>query len=254
MKRRAVHWRRQLMGRFSKMPFDLSVRNRQPELMDQPNISPACFTDTLKGLHRVNIVTRSTRLMWPDLKAATHRQPNRAIRVLDVACGGGDVSISLSRWATRAGLRVELDGCDASPVAVRYAREAATKAGARVHFFEHRVPRDPLPDGYDMIMSTLFLHHLDETDAISFLRQAAAKSRDRIAIQDLVRSPLSYWFARFGTTFLLLNDICRLDGRTSVESAFTRPEARALARKAGLEDAEVVAHLPFRYLIRRVRR
>ena len=91
-----------------------------------------------------------------------------------------------------------------------------------------------MPEGYDLLMSTLFLHHLDEDAAISFLRDAAAKCRDRIVIQDLVRSTMSYWFARLGTNVLLLSDICRLDGRTSVEGAFTRREALELAREAGL--------------------
>ena len=104
-----------------------------------------------------------------------------------------------------------------------------------------------------MIMSTLFLHHLDEDDAVAFLREAAAKARDRLVIQDILRSRLSYWFARVGTRLLLLNDICRLDGRSSVEGAFTRDEAKALAKAAGLEGAEIVPRFPFRYLIRWVR-
>ena len=82
-----------------------------------------------------------------------------------------------------------------------------------------------------MIMSTLFPHHLDEDDAIAFLREVAAKARDRLLIQDILRSRLSYWFARAGTRLLLLNDICRLDGRTSVEGAFTREEASELAKR-----------------------
>src|SRR5262249_41787173 len=110
-----------------------------------------------------------------------------------------------------------------------------------------------LPDGHDVMMSTLFLHHLDEDAAASFLKEAASKARDRMVIQDLLRSPLSYWFARLGTGFLLLSDICRRDGRTSVEGAFTREEALDLARKAGLEQAEIVPRFPFRYLIRWVR-
>jgi hypothetical protein len=61
---------------------------------------------------------------------------------------------------------------------------------------------------------------------------------------------LSYWFARLGTGVLLLSDICREDGRTSVEGAFTPKEARRLANKAGLDRAEVVRRFPFRYLIR----
>jgi hypothetical protein len=74
-----------------------------------------------------------------------------------------------------------------------------------------------------------------------------------LLIQDILRSRLSYWFARVGTRLLLLNDICRLDGRTSVEGAFTREEASELAKKAGLADAEIVPRFPFRYLIRWVR-
>ena len=235
------------------MPIDLSERHRQPEIMDAPDLPPARFDDTLEGLGRVNAVTRSSRLMWPDLKATARRHQDRPIRVLDVACGGGDVLIALWRKASRAGIRVEFEGCDGSPEAVRYASGAASKAGAPIKFFRHYVTQDSLPSGYDMIMSTLFLHHLDEEDAISFLREAALKAGDRVVVQDLVRSRLSYWFARLGTRLLLLSDICRLDGRTSVEGAFTRSEARELAREAGLQNAEIVPRLPFRYLIRWVR-
>ncbi len=155
--------------------------------------------------------------------------------MLDVACGGGDVLITLSRWAAKTGIDVDLAGCDASAQAVSYAREQAAKAGARVSFSELRVGRDALPDGYHMITSTLFLHHLDEADAVGFLREAAAKARDRLVIQDLLRSRLSYWFARIGTRLLLLNDICRLDGeaRSKVHSRGTR--RRRWRRRRGSE-------------------
>jgi len=232
---------------------DLSERHHQNEIMDAPDLPPAHFVETLKGLGTVNAVTRSASLMWPDLKAAAGRHPERALRVLDVACGGADLLFSLWRKAAKDGLKVEMAGCDLSATAVTYARDEAAKAGAPIEFFVHRVPQDPLPEGYDLLMSTLFLHHLDEDAAISFLRDAAAKCRDRIVIQDLVRSTMSYWFARLGTNVLLLSDICRLDGRTSVEGAFTRREALELAREAGLTGVEVVSRLPFRYLIRWVR-
>lgn len=232
---------------------DLSRRHRQPEIMDESDLPPARLDKTLRGLQRVNTVTRSAQLMWPDLKAAARRSVDRPVRVLDVACGGGDVLLALWRKAEKSGIKVELAGCDASPEAVRFAREAAAKEGATIEFFESRVPRDALPPDFDMVMSTLFLHHLDEDDAIAFLREAALRARDRVVIQDLIRSRLSYWFAWIGTNVLLLNDICRLDGRTSVEGAFTREEAKAMAKQAGLDGAEIVPRLPFRYLIRWMR-
>jgi 2-polyprenyl-3-methyl-5-hydroxy-6-metoxy-1,4-benzoquinol methylase len=232
---------------------DLKRRHRQPEIMDAPDLPAARLIETLKGLRLVNTVTQSSRLMWPDLVSAATRHPGKRLRVLDVACGGGDVLMTLARYAARASLDVELAGCDASPEAVSFAREAAARAGASINFFELKVGHNPLPEGYDMIMSTLFLHHLDENEAVAFLREGAARAQDRLVVQDLLRGRLSYWFARLGTRLLLLNDICRLDGRTSVEGAFTREEAWGLAQAAGLEHAEILPRFPFRYLIRWIR-
>jgi hypothetical protein len=66
------------------MRIDLSRRHRQPEIMDAPDLPPARFTETLRGLRRVNVVTRSTALIWPDLEAAVRRCTARPLRVLDV--------------------------------------------------------------------------------------------------------------------------------------------------------------------------
>jgi hypothetical protein len=67
-------------------------------------LSAARFTEALKGLQRVNAVTQSARLTWPDLRAAASAHPDRAIRVLVVACGG-DVLIAKWRKAQPRRLR-----------------------------------------------------------------------------------------------------------------------------------------------------
>jgi len=48
-------------------PVDLRWHRRQPELVDAPELPPARFVETLKGLGGVNAVTRSAAIMWPDL-------------------------------------------------------------------------------------------------------------------------------------------------------------------------------------------
>jgi 2-polyprenyl-3-methyl-5-hydroxy-6-metoxy-1,4-benzoquinol methylase len=235
------------------MTRDLSIRNRQPEAMDSPSIPDDVLIRTLDGLSLVNAVTLSLRIVWPDVRATVARHPDRPVRILDVAAGGGDMLIRLHKRARRQGVPLELAGCDISPVAIAHARAGAEATGAPIAFFRHDAARDPLPDGYDMIMSSLFLHHLDDDDAVRFLREAAARARDRVLIHDLARSRPAFWFARLGTSFLLLNDICRKDGERSVEGAFTRGEAAALAERAGLAGAEVTTRLPFRFLLRWVR-
>lgn len=238
---------------WTPMPRDLSLRNRQPEVMDSPEISPDVLIKTLDGLGLVNAITLSLRIVWPDVCATVTRHPTRPVRILDVAAGGGDMLIRLHKRAMRHRFAVELAGCDISPVALAHATASADAAGVPIDFFRHDASIDALPDGYDMIMSSLFLHHLDDDDAARFLREAAARANDRVVIHDLARSTLSFWFARLGTSFLLLNDICRKDGERSVEGAFTRQEAAALASKGGLVNAEIESRLPFRFLLRWVR-
>jgi len=235
------------------MPRDLSRRNRQPEVMDQPDLDAGSMVETLDGLSLVNALTFSARIVWPDIAASHERRPGRRLRVLDVACGGGDTLLRLHRKAQRAGLDIDFAGCDISPVAVDHARATVEKAGAEIAFFAHDVTRDALPEGFDMIMCSLFLHHLDEDEAIAFLRGAAQRAGERLLIHDLRRSRMSHLFARIGTRFLMLNDICREDGARSVEGAFTPQEAADLAREAGLDGAETVTRFPFRYLVRWVR-
>ncbi len=232
---------------------DLRCRNRQPELMDQPDLEPDRFVGALVGLRRINRVTRSARILWPDLGESARRHSGRTIRVLDVACGGGDVVVDLWRRARRTGLPMELDGCDISPLAVQHAQDFAVSAGAKVSFFALDITKDDLPDGYDVIMCSFFLHHLPGRDASEFLRQAAAKARDRVLVHDLARSAAGYLFAKYGVLFLLCNDVCRVDGPRSVEAAFTPGEAEALLREAGLDGGEVAPRFPYRYLLRWVK-
>ena len=233
----------------------LKTRNRQPEVMDQPDIEPERFIGALVGLRRVNIATQTTRLLWPDIEAAARRHPGRQLRVLDVGSGGGDVLVGLWRRAKRAGLDIAFDGCDISPLAIAHAKAHIKRSGAdgSVNIFALDVLKDALPEGYDVITTTLFLHHLPEQDAISFLRDASAKAKDRVVIQDLTRGAIGYLFAKYGVMFLLCNDVCRIDGPRSVEGAFTVDEAADLARRAGLENTQVVAKFPFRFMLRWIR-
>ena len=139
------------------------IRDRclQPELMDQPDLDPGLHVQALRGLQRINVISRSATILWPAIANLAHEFPNTKLRVLDLACGGGDNAVALARLASRAGLPISIHGCDISDSAVGEARHRAETAGVNdVQFFCMNVLAEPLPQDYDILISSLFLHHL----------------------------------------------------------------------------------------------
>ena len=233
------------------MPFfvDVSRRRRRPEVMDRPDLDPVRHAQALRGLARINWWSGSARALWSPVAALARENPERAFRVLDVASGAGDVPIRLWRRARREGLDVRVVGCDVSPTAVQFARDRAAQRGADVEFRLLDALRDPLPAGHDIVISSLFLHHLAEDEAVEFLRRVAAAARRMVLVNDLVRSRAGHVLARLGTRVLSRCDVVHADGPRSVEGSFTVAEARDLAERAGLEGAAVVRRWPCRWLL-----
>lgn len=229
--------------------LSLRHRRRLPEIMDQPDLRRVRHERALRGLARVNFWSNSAGILWPPL-AELARRLHRPIRILDVASGAGDVPLRLWRRAGRAGLDMRIDGCDLSPVAVDHARAAAEAAGADTQFFVQDVLDQPPLSGYDAVTCSLFLHHLDEAEAVGFLRWAAETAGSSVLVNDLERSGMGLALAHVAVRVLTTSDVVHVDGPRSVESAFTMEEARGLAERAGLRGAVVRWCWPFRYLLR----
>ncbi len=232
------------------MPLLSGLRERhlQPEWMDRPDLDEGRHRDALCGLERINRWSGSARILWRPLARLAAETPGRACRVLDVATGGGDVPRALGRRARRAGLPLILEGCDISPVALAHARRRCAEEGMEVRFFQADVLREPLPTEYDAVISSLFLHHLTEEQAIELLRRMGAAGRV-VLVNDLMRSRTGYLLAWVGTRLLSRSEVVHFDGPRSVEGAFTPEEARQLAEAAGLACAVVRRRWPCRYLL-----
>jgi len=229
----------------------LDRRNRQPELMDQPALDPRLHAHALRSLSRINWFSRTSGSIWKPIRRLARETPvSRPLRILDVACGGGDVAIGLARRARRAGIPAEVDGCDKSRVAVAHARNEALRAGVdKIAFFEHDALASALPAGYDVVTSSLFLHHLDELQAEMLLRSMADSAGRMVVISDLCRNRLGYLMAWFGCRLLTRSPVVRVDGPLSVAAAFTLDEARDVVNRAGLEGAALSRSFPERFLL-----
>jgi 2-polyprenyl-3-methyl-5-hydroxy-6-metoxy-1,4-benzoquinol methylase len=229
----------------------LEQRDRQPEVMDQPDLDVRLHTQALDGLQLINRLSRTAAGLWRPIGELARESPEqRPLRILDVASGGGDVAIGLAHAAARDGVAVEIEGCDISPIATGYARDLADRLGmTNVSFHTSDALHEPLPTDVDVITCSLFLHHLTEADAERLLRRMAASARRLVVISDLRRTRLGYFFAQFVGRVLTRSPVVRVDGPLSVAAAFSCEEALDLARRSGLEDARITRQWPQRFLL-----
>jgi 2-polyprenyl-3-methyl-5-hydroxy-6-metoxy-1,4-benzoquinol methylase len=222
---------------------------RKPELMDDPALDARQHARALRGLRAINRFSRSARIVWRPIERLIQSGNVRSLRVLDVATGAGDVPVALSRLARRSGLNLSIEGCDRSFTALAQAKHHADAANADVHFFQLDVLNNELPDGYDVIVCSLFLHHLDPKDAIDLLRKMSRAARRMIVINDLRRSRGGLLLAHAATRLLTTSHVVHVDGPRSVHAAYTIPEVRELARAAGMRSVSIVRRFPFRLLL-----
>jgi len=223
------------------------LRQLEPELMDDLHLPEAPHRDALRALGRLNWWGRSAQILWRAIRPlASQRAP---LRILDVATGGGDIPIALWRLARRDGVLLNLDGCDRSPVAIEHARTHARAAGAPVGWFVRDALANPLPADYDVITCSLFLHHLNDLEAIELMKRMRAAARRLVVIHDLTRSDFGVAMTWLASRLLSRSPIVRHDAPQSVRAAFTLDEIAMCARLADLPGYRLSRRWPSRFLL-----
>jgi len=222
--------------------------SRSPELMDDPALDAGEHLAALHALGRINTLSLTASQLARAItrRVAPPRQGRRTVSVVDVGCGGGDVSVAL---ACRLGPRFHVTGIDISPRAVARAAEHAAGRGADNVSFE---VRDVLAAGCpdcDVAVTSLFLHHLADDTAAATVRSLAAAAVVGGVVSDLVRSRRGLLLAHLVTRVLTRSRVAQVDGPLSVRAARTLPEYRLLMDRAGLAAARIEATWPERVLI-----
>lgn len=221
--------------------------------MDSPALARSAHVRALRGLARLNRLSRAARIVWPSLRSLAVNQsggpPGRAIRVLDVATGSGDIPIALAQRARRAGLAFDWHAADLSERALGEAAARATRAGVALRTFVADAVRGPLPGRYDAVICSLFLHHLDPPDAEAALAHLAGAAERLLIVCDLRRTRPGLALAACVPPIVTRSDVVRYDAVASARAAYTADEMRAMAQGAGLTGAVVRAAWPQRMLL-----
>jgi len=221
------------------------LTDRPPEQMDDPTLNEAEHRRALVALARINWISQTaaqlTRRIVRLLEASSTPAGGPAVRIIDIACGGGNLTAAIARQlGARLARRVEVVGIDISERAIAWAHQqhAGDSGSTSLHFRQADALGDGCPD-CDVAIHSLFLHHLNDAEATGLLQSMTSAAGTGGVFSDLLRSQLGLLLARLGTTFLARSRVARVDGPLSVKAARTTEEYRQLLTAAGLPHAEI---------------
>lgn len=228
---------------------DLLRRVVESELMDDPSLNRREHQRALAGLARLNRASDAAGAIWEEVRGTAATPGHPTLSILDLATGSGDVVVGLAGLARKAGVGLDLHACDISEVALAEARHRAARAGVKIETFPLDVVRERVPGEYDVVMCSLFTHHLAEDAVVEVLYKMKAAARKMVVVSDLCRSRRTYAMAVGAAHVLSRSRVVHVDAALSVCAAFTVEEMAGLAERAGLRDASVRTSWPCRLML-----
>jgi SAM-dependent methyltransferase len=217
---------------------DLSRRAAPSELLEwmDERGSYEEFRDCLLDLGKVNRLTLGYRptLDFLDQLVGTVRS-GETLRVVDVGSGGGDMLRRVEVWAKRRGVAVELIGVDLNPYAARAARELGGASEIRW------VTGDAFSytEGVDVVVSSLFTHHLEEVDVVRFLEWSERVAARGWFINDLCREAVPCKLFGVLARVMRWHPFVRHDGPVSFRRSFREEDWQRMLTAARIDLAEV---------------
>lgn len=204
------------------------ARRRGAEILDDPTADAALSLRSLRDVALANRLFGGRRAVLHELRGLLRAYPTgRALTLLDVGTGLGDIPAAAAAMARRRGLTLHTVGMELAPHLARAAAPhcSSTLAGNAM--------RLPFADGsIDLITCSQVLHHFDGGEAAQLLRECTRVARTAVVVGDLRRSWLAVaglWASSFALGF---HPVSRHDGVLSVLRGYTKPELRQLVEQA----------------------
>ena len=222
-------------------------RSLAPEQMDAADLPEAVYARVLADLDRVNRVTLAAR---PTLRFLD-RAVTGPFRLLDVGYGDGGMLRRIAAWAKRRGIACTLVGIDLNPRSQAVA-QARTDPALAIDYRtgDYAALAD---EPWDIIISSLVTHHMDEAERLAFLHFMEEQARMGWFVNDLHRHGFAYHGYPLLACLLGVHPIVRADGQLSIARSFVRAEWEAMLAAARIGEARIERVFPFRLCIARQR-
>lgn len=195
------------------------------ELMDDPDCDPRTLAATYRRFGVVNRVVSAWGRVYRTHVRPELRALGRPARILDLGCGGGDVTARLARLAERDGFDVSWVGADPDPRALQAARERE-RPGLRF-VAEGSAALIAAGETFDLVVSNHVLHHLDADALASFADDSLTLARGPVLHADIARGRVAYALYGIGVAPLAPGTFLRTDGLRSIRRSYRPAELAA---------------------------
>ncbi len=223
-------------------------RTLTPERMDRDDVPVDQLRRSLAFIRGVNRCLGGTRAVLCHLKRFSRVwSADQRIHILDIATGSADIPLAIVRWGRRAGHDMHVTALDRHESTLALAAEHV-RGEDRIRLVRADALSPPFePRSFDYVVSSMFLHHLDNDQVVQMLRTMDRLAARGVVWNDLTRAGRAYWWCRLLT--LPSSAIVKHDGPVSVLAGFRRREVLAVANRLGLHHLRFRRHFAHRFTL-----
>ncbi len=167
--------------------------------------------------------------------------------ISDWGCGGGDSLRVLAKWGRKKASSLKFVGVDATATAVEYARLHSSQYSEIEYIHADVMSNDLKPDQFDIVLSSLFTHHFDNSAWINLIRKMLECCKKAVIVNDLHRHWFAYHSIGILTHAFSKSPMVKNDSKLSVLKGFRREEIEELLSIAGIRNYELKWMWAFRW-------
>lgn len=226
------------------MKLCLTERVVAAEDMDSPSLPREELIPALRDLWLFQRLSFTAWSLSKEIETFCKTRGLSRIKLLDLGCGDGALLSAVHTSLVSKGLRVESLGVDMNPTSTNIGNLRNIE---RLRFNTLDITYT-FPEGeFDIILSSLFLHHLQTDQVFTIFKKLKKSSAQLIVVNDLKRSVLGFTIAFLASRLLSSSKVVQKDALLSVRAAFTVSELSDIAKNAGFESAYAKTCFPGRF-------
>lgn len=226
--------------------IDTTFRTDETEIMDDFNFEGKALRDNLDILSGINKWLGGNQVSLDGIKKLIKRLPKeKELVIVDLGCGNGDMLRRVAKLGKKLGYNFKLIGIDANKDSIQYAT-LLSLGFPNISYVQMNIFSEEFKEmHYDIVLSTLFLHHLNDKEILDKLSLLKDQARLGIVVNDLHRNKMAYFLFSI-ISFFINNKVIRNDGLVSIRRGFKKVELENFANQLQIKS-DISWKWAFRY-------